>query len=299
MTDGVAPRSAGAGPIAHPRKPELVLPAGSCDAHCHVFGPVDQFPYASNANYAPPEAPLEALEALWDLLGFSRAVIVQSTVHGRDHTAAVDALRRGGGRYRGVALIGPDTPDSEVAGLHEAGFRGARLHFMPHLGTVPPSRDDVDAVVAKVRKYDWHVSLHLSGSAIVDHAEMITSIPGRVVIDHMGRVDLRQGLDSEPVQMLRRLLDHGVWVKLSGTDRLATAPPSMQDSVALARMLADHRPDRVVWGTDYPHPNTHGFMPDEGELVDNLAHIVPDAAGLHRLLVENPTVLFDFPALDA
>lgn len=292
----ISPRTCAA-PIPHPRKPELVLPAGSCDSHCHVFGPVDRFPYAPDANYEPPEAPLEALEALWDLLGFSRAVIVQSTVHGTDHAAAVDALRRGAGRYRGVALIRPDTADAEVARLHEEGFRGARLHFMPHVAT-PPTQDEVDTIVRKIRPYDWHVSLHLSGSAVVDYADLIASIPGRVVIDHMGRVDLREGLESEPVQMLKRFLDQGVWVKLSGTDRLATAPPSMADSVALARMLADHRPDRVVWGTDYPHPNTHGFMPDEGDLVDNLAHIVPDAASLHRLLVENPTALFDFPPLD-
>jgi len=269
-----------AGPVAHPRRPELVVPAGSCDSHCHVFGPVDRFPYAPEARFSPPEAPVEALEELWELLGFSRAVIVQSTVHGTDHAAAADALRRGAGRYRGVALITPDTPDTEVARLHDEGFRGARLHFMPHVATAPPTQAEMDAVVRKVRPYDWHVSLHLSGTAVLDHAELISSIPGRVVIDHMGRVDLRQGLDSEPVQQLQRFLDQGMWVKLSGTDRLATAPPSMADSVALARMLAEHRPDRVVWGTDYPHPNTE-FMPDEGDLVDN------------------PTALFDFPPLES
>ena len=283
-------------PVPHPRKPDLVVPPGSCDSHCHVFGPVDRFPYAPDANYAPPQAPLEALEALWDLLGFSRAVIVQSTVHGTDHAAAADALRRGAGRYRGVALITPATPDAEVARLHEQGFRGARLHFMAHVATAPPTQEEVDAVVAKIRPYDWHVSLHLSGTAVVDHAELIDSVPGRVVIDHMGRVDLRQGLESEPVQMLKRLLDRpDRWVKLSGTDRLATAPPSMADSVELARMLFEHRPDRVVWGTDYPHPNTHGFMPDEGDLVDNLTHIAPSPAALQQLLVDNPTELFDFP----
>jgi 2-pyrone-4,6-dicarboxylate lactonase len=272
------------------------VPPGSCDSHCHVFGPVDRFPYAPGAAFSPPEAPIEALEALWDLLGFSRAVIVQSTVHGTDHAAAADALRRGAGRYRGVALITPATPDDEVARLHEQGFRGARLHFMAHVGTPPPTREQVDAVVAKVRPHDWHVSLHLSGTAVVDLAELIAAIPGRVVIDHMGRVDLREGLDSAPVQMLKQLLDQpDRWVKLSGTDRLATAPPSMADSVELARVLFEHRPDRVVWGTDYPHPNTHGFMPDEGDLVDNLAHIAPSPAALQQLLVDNPTELFDFP----
>lgn len=283
-------------PVANPHAPRLVTPPpGSCDTHCHVFGPTDRFPYAPDANYAPQEAPIEELERLWDLLGFQRAVIVQSTVHGTDHRAAADALRRGEGRYRGVAIIRPDTPDDEVARLHDDGFRGARLHFMPHLGTTPPSRDQVHAVVSKVRRYDWHVSLHMSGGTIVELRDMIRSIPGRVVIDHMARVDLSRGLDTEPVDTLMRLLENdNIWVKLSGADRLAARPPAMTDSVELARRLAEHVPDRVVWGTDYPHPNTHGFMADDGDLVDNLAAIAPTPQALKRLLVDNPTALFDF-----
>lgn len=283
-------------PVANPHPPRLVTPPpGSCDAHCHVFGPTDRFPYAPDANYTPQEAPIEALERLWDLLGFQRAVIVQSTVHGTDHRAAGDALRKGGGRYRGVAIIRPDTPDDEVARLHDEGFRGARLHFMPQLGTTPPNRDQVDAVVSKVRRYDWHVSLHMSGSTIVDLRDMILSMPGRVVIDHMARVDLSEGLDTEPIDTLMRLLENdNVWVKLSGADRLASRPPAMTDSAELARRLAEHAPDRVVWGTDYPHPNTHGFMADDGDLVDNLATIAPTPQALRRILVDNPTALFDF-----
>jgi 2-pyrone-4,6-dicarboxylate lactonase len=283
-------------PVPNPHAPRLVTPPpGSCDTHCHVFGPTDRFPYAPDANYEPQQAPIEALERLWDLLGFQRAVIVQSTVHGTDHRAAADALRRGEGRYRGVAIIRPDTPDDEVARLHDQGFRGARLHFMPQLGTTPPNRDQVDAVVSKVRRYDWHVSLHMSGTTIVELRDMIRSIPGRVVIDHMARVDLSGGLDTEPVDTLMRLLENdNIWVKLSGADRLASKPPAMTDSVELARRLAEHVPDRVVWGTDYPHPNTHGFMADDGDLVDNLAAIAPTPQALKRILVDNPTALFDF-----
>ena len=283
------------GPVANPRKPQLVVPKNSCDSHCHVFGPVDKFPYAHDSNYTPPEAPIEALESLWNLLGFERAVIVQSTVHGTDHTAVTDALRRGAGRYRGVAIIRPTTTDAEVALLHEEGFRGARLGFMPQLGTPPPTAADIAAVVDKVRAYDWHISLHMAGNGIVDYEDLVRSLPGRVVIDHMARVDLSQGLDSQPIQTLKKLLDlDNIWVKLSGTDRLATTPPSMDDSVAYARMLAEYAPERVVWGTDYPHPNTHGFMADEGDLVDNLATIAPTDTALQQLLVDNPTNLFDF-----
>lgn len=292
------PQPGPVGPVAHPRAPGLALPANACDAHCHVFGPLDRFPYRPGIKNSPPEAPLESLEKLWKLLGFERAVIVQSAVHGTDHSAAADALRRGAGRYRGVALISSRTSDGEVAELHDQGFRGARLHFMPHLGA-PPTSDEVTAIVAKVRPYDWHMSVHLGGTGIVDYADLIRSIPGRVVIDHMARLDLRLGLESEPVHMLKRLLDReNVWVKLSGADRLATDPPSMEDSAELARMLALHAPERVVWGTDHPHPNSHGFMPDEGDLVDTLATVAPTEHELRQLLVDNPTELFDFSRLD-
>lgn len=288
------------GPVANPRAPSLGLPPNACDAHCHVFGPVQRFPYSLEGNYSPPEAPLESLQSLWQLLGFERAVIVQSTVHGSDHSAAADALVRGDGRYRGVALVRPDTPTHEVKRLHDIGFRGARLHFMPHLGTRPPSAEEIDSIVEKVRPFDWHVAIHLGGTGILDYADLIRSLPVRVVIDHMARVDLRAGLDSKPVQMLKRMLDRdNVWVKLSGADRLAMEPPSMADSVALASMLFQHCPERMVWGTDHPHPNTHGFMPDEGDLVDTLAQVAPTTSDLERLLVDNPTVLFDFPRTGA
>ncbi|MPZ62713.1 MAG: amidohydrolase family protein [Propionibacteriales bacterium] len=283
------------GSVVNPRRPDLRLPVGSCDTHCHVFGPPDRFPYAPDANYTPHAAPIESLESLWDLLGFDRAVIVQSTVHGTDHAAAVDALRRGVGRYRGVAIIRPDTPDDEVARLHDEGFRGARLHFMPHLGTTPPSPEDIAAVVDKVQPYNWHISLHLAGTGIVDYQDLVRSLPGRVVIDHMARVNLSQGTETPEVHTLLKLLElENVWVKLSGADRLAVHPPSMQDSAEYAALLARHAPDRVVWGTDHPHPNTHGYMPDDGDLVDTLATVAPTEADLQRLLVDNPTRLFDF-----
>lgn len=287
------PRNPGPDPNPHP--PATPLPANACDAHCHVFGPVSKFPYAKDRTFTPPEAPKEDLQALHRLLGFERAVIVQSACHGDDHSVLLDALEAGAGRYRGVALIRPTTPASEVKRLHEAGVRGARVHFTPHLGPAP-SRADIDAVVALIRPYGWHIALHVAGTGVADHADMVRSLGVEVVIDHMGRVDLGDGLDSEPVRSLLRLLATGsVWVKLSGADRIATAPPSMADSAALARLLADEAPDRVVWGTDFPHPNTHGFVPNDGDLADLIAQIAPDAAARERLLVTNPTRCFDLP----
>ncbi|MCI2422268.1 amidohydrolase family protein [Saccharopolyspora sp. K220] len=283
------------GPHPSPHAPTIDLPANACDAHCHIFGPTDRFPYAPDRTFTPPEAPLADLQKRHDLLGFRRAVIVQSAAHGADHASLVAALDEGAGRYRGVALIRPETSPAEVARLHEAGVRGARLHFTPHLGPAP-SPETIEAIIALVRPHGWHIALHVAGEGIAEHEDFVRSLPLPVVIDHMARVDLRRGLESPAVTALRRLLDTGrVWVKLSGADRLATAPPDMGDSAALARLLTSSAPERVVWGTDFPHPNTHGFVPDDGDLVDLLTEVAPTAAQRHRLLVDNPTECFDFP----
>lgn len=286
------------GPDPNPKAPKLRLPPGSCDAHCHIFGPTDRFPYAADRTFTPPEAPKEDLRRLHDFLGFQRAVIVQSACHGADHSALLDALESGAGAYRGVALIGPDTPDSEIKRLDEAGVCGARLHFTPHLGPAP-SAEEIRAIVRKIEPFGWHIALHVAGTGIADYEHMVRGLPVPVVIDHMARVDLRLGLNSAPVTALLRLLDTStVWVKLSGADRIATRPPELTDAAALARRLAEHAPERVVWGTDFPHPNTHGFMPNDGDLVNLLAEIAPDEQSLHRLLVTNPQRCFGFDEVD-
>ncbi|NKQ54872.1 amidohydrolase family protein [Amycolatopsis sp. K13G38] len=289
MTEPTCP-----GPDPNPKAPVISLPAGACDAHCHIFGPVSRFPYAEDRTFTPPEAPLADLRRLHDFLGFERSVIVQSACHGTDHSALLDALEQGGGRYRGVALVTPATPDEEIARLHEAGVRGARLHFTPHLGPAP-STETIRAIVGRIEAHGWHIALHVAGDGIAEHEDLVRSLPLPVVIDHMARVDPRSGSDSKAVAALLRLLDSGdVWVKLSGADRIATRPPELGDAVALARLLATEAPDRVVWGTDFPHPNTHGFMPNDGDLVNALAEIAPGEAALRRLLVTNPARCFGF-----
>lgn len=281
-------------PVPAPRTPRTVLPADACDAHCHIFGPTDTFPYAPERTFTPPEAPKERLQALHRQLGLRRAVLVQSACHGTDHSALLDALHDGQGRYRGVAIVNSRTPGDEIRRLHEAGVRGARLHFTPHLGTAP-SPEELRAVTELVRPYGWHIALHVQGNGIADHEDLARNLPLPLVIDHMARVDLADGLDSPAVRALRRLLQTGrVWVKLSGADRLAVRPPQMDDSAELARLLLTDAPERVVWGTDFPHPNTHGFMPDDGDLVDLLERIAPGAEDRRRLLVDNPAQCFDF-----
>jgi predicted TIM-barrel fold metal-dependent hydrolase len=281
-------------PHPSPRRPSVVLPPDSCDSHCHVFGPGSVFPYAEDRTFTPVDAPRERLRALHDLLGIRRAVVIQSACHGTDHRALLDALAKGGGRVRGVALIDRDTGPAQLRRLHDAGVRGFRCNLLPHLGR-PPTGTDIKALVTKVADLGWHTELHVQGNGVHDYERLIRATATPVVIDHLGRVDIREGLDSPAVRSLRRLLDAGhVWVKISGVDRVSRQGPPFADAVALAALLVRQAPERVLWGTDFPHPNIVGDPPDEGLLVDLLAEIVPGRADLERLMVTNPTEFFDF-----
>ena len=288
LTPTIAP------PDPNPKKPRLRLPPLACDSHFHVFGPHQKFPYAPDRTFTPADASKEDLFRLHAFLGFERGVFVQSSCHGHDHAVLVDLLAAGKDRYRGVALLEPSMSEVEVDRLDEAGVRGVRLHFyFPHLGA-PMPRDDMRKVIALAEPYGWHIAIHVGGDGIVEHYDFITSIEAPVVIDHMARIDVSQGLNGRAFSVLRRLVDRGnVWVKLSGTDRITKEPYPYADAVPFARALAAHAPERVVWGTDWPHPN-HKAVPNDGELVDLIAEIAPDERTRHRMLVENPAKLFGF-----
>lgn len=281
-------------PLATPSTPTFALPPGSCDSHCHIYGPHERFPYARDRAFTPPDSPQARLRARHDLLGVERAVLVQSAAHGFDHAAMLDALSASPRRYRGVALLRPDTPAREVARLDELGVCGVRLHLVSHLG-VPPDAEQVRAIVALAAPFGWHVECHTMGADLVANEQLLASLPGQIVIDHLGRVDLREGLDGPAVLAMLRLLARGnVWVKLSGLERMSLLGAPYPDAVELARLVARAAPRRVVWGTDFPHPNIVGDMVDEGLLVDLLPRIVPDPAARADLLVHNPAHLFGF-----
>lgn len=285
-------------PHPNPKKPDRPLPPLSCDAHCHIFGPADAFPYAATRTFTPPDVSAADLRRRHEHLGFDRAVIVQSACHGTDHAALLDALRTGGDRYRGVALATPDTPAAEIARLHEAGVRGVRVNFLPHLGGAPPP-EAIDALVRLVRPFGWHVQVHVAGEGVAELSDVLAGIGPRVVIDHLARVDLRAGVRSPAVSALLRLMDTGnVWVKLSGADRVSLTGPPYHDAADLARLLVDHAPERVLWGTDFPHPNIRGASPDDGALTDLIDRITPTDTHRHRLLVTNPAELYGFPDAD-
>ena len=283
------------GPRRDPHPPTaFVPPPGACDAHCHVFGPADRFPFAADRAYTPPVSGIDDFERRQARLGLGRAVFVQASCHGTDNSAMVDAIRRGGGRYAGVAMIDESFSAADIARLHEAGVRGTRFNFVAHLGGAPPL-DSFWRIVERVVPFGWHVVLHFDAADLPAHAELLDRMPCPYVIDHMARVPTAAGLDQPPFRALLDLMaDERAWVKVSGAERLtAGGAPPYDDVVPFARALIAAAPDRVLWGTDWPHPNVR-HMPDDGDLVDLLAEFAPDAATRRRILVANPERLYDF-----
>ncbi len=281
-------------PKLNPRKPSLIVPKGACDSHCHIYGPFARFPLPAERSFTPNEAPEKALRRLHDHLGFERAVIVQSQGHGFDHGPLLDALATGSGRYRGVALIRPEMEPGVIEEFNAAGVCGVRFSFMAHLGG-RPNLDKVRRVIALVRPFDWHIAIHVAGKGLVETEEFIRSIDAPVVIDHMARPDISEGREGPTLTVLRRLLDTGrVWVKLSGPERLSKTASPFEDVVPIARSLVDHAPERVLWGSDWPHVNLHGPMPDDGDLVDFIARIEPEESKRKMILVNNPVRFFKF-----
>lgn len=283
------------GPHPDPKSPDLVLPAGACDTHCHVFGPGDVFPYAEGRTYTPPDAPVAALNALHDKMGIERAVIVQASCHGRDNRATLDAIAKRPGRYLGIAMVDVEAPADELDDLNAGGIRGIRFNFVRHLGGAPEI-EGFKRLVGRIARLDWHLVLHLDAQDIVDYADLFSTLPVPMVIDHMGRVPAADGLDQEPLRVLRQFLSNdNVWVKLSGPDRLSATGHPFADAVPIARALIETAPDRVLWGTDWPHPNMGADgAPDDGHLVDLVAQYAPDAGQRQKLLVDNPKRLYGF-----
>jgi predicted TIM-barrel fold metal-dependent hydrolase len=278
-------------PDPNPIKPQYVPPPGACDAHCHVFGPGAKFPYAPNRSYTPPDAPKEQLAALHKHLGFSRAVLVQASCHGIDNAAVIDALNGSQGAWRGVCMINDLVTDAELRTLHAAGVRGARFNFVAHLGGAPDLRV-IEAVVKRIKPLGWHLQVHLDAQDIAAYRDFLLGLEIPFIIDHMGRVVAKNGLEQKPFQLLLDLLkDERVWVKVSGSERVSSTGHPFHDAMPYARALVAAAPDRVLWGTDYPHPNVKE-MPNDGEQVDLFARTIEDDATRRKILIDNPTRLY-------
>jgi predicted TIM-barrel fold metal-dependent hydrolase len=282
-------------PDPAPRRPRLVAPQGSCDSHIHVFGPASRYPFSPKAAYHSPDALPETYLALQAVLGLERAVIIHPTALGEDQSRTLDALAAYPGRFRAVAVPAPSTSDAELDRMHRLGVRGIRHAIVSHF----PNAQGLAADLAR-RGADrgWHSQLLVDGDHLEDLAPKLMALPGDVVIDHMGRVPAELGIGHPGFQALLRLLDSGrVWVKLSGPMRFSASDRfPYADTLPFARALVACNPERLVWGSDWPHINYNsGVMPNDGDLVDMLLEWAPDESVRRRILVDNPARLYDFP----
>jgi predicted TIM-barrel fold metal-dependent hydrolase len=277
------------------RVPRFRPPPGSCDAHCHIFGPADRYPYAPDRTYTPPDAPLGRLQQLQATLGLTRAVLVNASCHGRDNSVIVDAIAGSGGRYRGVANADDSFTEREFERLHQAGLRGVRFNFVKHLGGVP-DMGEFERVLARIRPLGWHVDLHFDAADLLEFAGLLKRLPVSFIIDHMGRVPTRDGLAQAPFRQLLQLAagNERCWIKISGAERISSAGPPFEDAVPFARALIEAAPDRILWGTDWPHPNIARYMPNDGDLVDLIPLMMPEPTLQRRILVDNPHRLYQF-----
>jgi 2-pyrone-4,6-dicarboxylate lactonase len=266
-----------------------------------VFGPGREFPYAPERKYTPSDAGKSELFALRDRLGFSRSVVVQATCHGADNRAMVDACRASGGTARGVATVRRSVTDRELRDLHESGVRGVRFNFVKRLVDFTP-KDELFEIAGRIRELGWHVVVYFEAKDLPELWDFFTSLPTALVVDHMGRPDVARSVDGPEFSLFLRLLrEHeNVWSKVSCPERLSmTGPPALdgernayRDVVPFARRVVESFPDRVLWGTDWPHPNLRDHMPDDGLLVDFIPHIAVTPELQAKLLVKNPLRLY-------
>lgn len=278
-------------PDPNPVKPQYTPPPRACDGHCHIFGPASRFPYAPDRRYTPQDAGRETLAALHRHLGLERAVLVQASCHGTDNRAMLDAMQWSKGAWRGVAMVTKEISDLELMALHQAGVRGVRFNFVAHLGGAPDLKN-VQAVIARVTPLGWHIQLHLDAEDIETYRDFLESLRVPFIIDHMGRVEAKHGLDQKPFRHLLELMRNELaWIKVSGPERISSAGKPFHDAMPFARALIAAAPDRVLWGTDFPHPNVK-VMPNDGELVDLFAATVTDDAARRKVLVDNPERLY-------
>jgi len=277
----------------NPAKPRFRPPPGAVDAHCHVFGPAAEFPFAPERKYTPCDASKAQLLALRDFLGFERNVIVQATCHGKDNRATVDAVRAADGKARGVATVGEEITEAELADLDAAGIRGVRFNFLRRLADFTP-HEVLRGIADKVAPFGWHVVVYFEAPDLAELKPLFSSLPTRVVVDHMGRPDVALGREHPQWSAFVAWMgeDEDVWCKVSCPERLSRSGPPYDDVVPFQREIVERFPDRVLWGTDWPHPNLKGHMADDGLLVDQIPKFAVTEALQRKLLVDNPMRLY-------
>jgi 2-pyrone-4,6-dicarboxylate lactonase len=284
----------------NPSTPRFALPHGAVDAHCHVFGPAALFPFAAERKYTPCDASKQQLFALRDRLGASRNVVVQATCHGADNSAMVDAVQSAGDRARGIATVRADVTDRELRRLDEAGVRGVRFNFLKRLVSTSP-KDDLAAIAHAIAPMGWHVVIYFEGDDLEDLEGFFATLPTPLVVDHMGRPDVTKPVGGPEFSRFLRFVERNdVWVKVSCPERLTVTGPAALDGeqhaytdvVPFGRLVIDEFPNSVLWGSDWPHPNLTGHMPDDGLLVDYIPQVATTEEQQLKLLVSNPMRLY-------
>ncbi|QBM75213.1 2-pyrone-4,6-dicarboxylate hydrolase [Sphingomonas sp. AAP5] len=279
--------------VDQPSTPAYAPPPGAIDAHVHVFGPEADFPFSPKAKYHPEDATPEMLFALRDQLGFARNVIVQASCHGTDNAATLNAIAKSDGLARGVAVVSPDIDDAELQRLHDGGIRGVRFNFLKRLVDDAPKDKFLD-IARRIAPLGWHVVVYFEADILEELEPFLAAIPTTIVVDHLGRPDIAQGPGGADITRFVQLLDDhpNIWTKVSGAERLSPQGPPFDDFVAVIRPVVERFPDRVLWGTDWPHPNMEHRIPDDGTLVDVIPRIAPTAELQRKLLVDNPMRLY-------
>lgn len=277
----------------NPKKPAYVLPKGAVDAHCHVFGPSAEFPYAPERKYTPGDQGKDKLFALRDYLGFERNVIVQATCHGKDNRAMVDACIAAGDKARGVASVGKDITRDELKALHEGGVRGVRFNFVKRLVDATPPEVFL-GIADKIQEFGWSTVVYFEAQDLESLEPFLNTLPGIIVVDHMGRPDVTKGVDHPDFQRFINLMANNerIWTKVTCPERLTKQGEPYDDVVPYYQAIVDRFEDRVLWGTDWPHPNMKSHMPDDGLLVDYIPRIARTEAHRQKLLVDNPMRLY-------
>ena len=281
------------GPDPHPKKPKIKAPPGACDTHIHLFGPAAKYPFAPDSPYTSRDALPETFMALQDTLGLSTAVIVSPGGYGRNYSLLADVLTKYPERFRGIALLRDDTPSSEIERLTRLGVRGMRMMSHKRGQHVPNYSKEI---AARVHEHGWHIQFYPHGTDIIEYANKLLALPNQVVLDHFASIPAAGGIDQPAVKAVLKMLDSGkVWLKLSGPMRCTDEPPPYPSVTPLAHVFVEHAPERMVWGSDWPHVNLDGMvMPNDGDLLDLLAEWVPDNKVRNRILTQNPKALYGF-----
>ena len=278
----------------NPSKPNFMVPRGSVDAHCHVFGPAAHFPFSSQRKYTPCDASKEQLFELRDFLGFERSVIVQATCHGNNNDALEDALLNSNDKARGIASVGVDIDHATLRRLDQAGVRGVRFNFVKRLVDNAP-KDIFKKISKMIAEYGWHIVVYVESQDLEELVPFLKALPTTIVFDHMARPDVTKGTDSKEFNLLMKLMENEkFWCKTTCPERLTKIGPeyNYSDVLPFMQKLVTTFPDRVLWGTDWPHPNMKSHMPDDGKLVDIIEMFAPDITTQKKLLVDNPLRLY-------